>query len=210
MINAKAEGRETRIDPRVKRTRKLLTNAFEQLLAEKDFQSITVNDITDRAEVNRATFYLHFDDKYALLSYSLREAFTKMLEQRLPDTHLFSMNHLTLLTVTLCEFMSNFYGHCHPGARNDDMTLIVARLQQQVYDLLLEWIISGGPKLQDKAGSQQPSAEYTASALSWLIFGTAIQAQIAKSKQSPEEWVEQMLALVRPGLQALLGDLAGN
>jgi len=202
LINTKTIEKVTRIDPRVKRTRKLLTIAFEELMAEKDFQSITVNDITDRADVNRATFYLHFEDKYALLSYSLREAFTQMLEQRLPGTHTFSMSHLTQLTVTLCEFMGNFYGHCHPGAHNDDMTLILARLQQQVYDLLLEWIGSTQQKLQ------QPSAEYTASALSWLIFGTAIQAQSARPKQSSDKWVEQMLSLVRPGLQALVGDMA--
>ncbi|MBI4304912.1 MAG: TetR family transcriptional regulator, partial [Chloroflexi bacterium] len=44
-------------DPRVKRTRKLLHDAFDSLLSEKSFEAITVQDIAERATVNRATFY---------------------------------------------------------------------------------------------------------------------------------------------------------
>ena len=54
-----------RVDPRVKRTRKLLQQAFLELFQEKGFASISIQDITERATVNRATFYAHFPDKYA-------------------------------------------------------------------------------------------------------------------------------------------------
>src|ERR1700690_1925078 len=50
-------------DPRVKRTRLLLEQAFMVVLKEKGFQTITVQDIAQRAGVNRATFYAHFEDK---------------------------------------------------------------------------------------------------------------------------------------------------
>jgi len=76
---------EEKLDPRVKRTRNLILTAFESLLAEKGFESISVQDVTDKAEINRATFYKHFVDKYALLDYSIgvqardREADTKCL-----------------------------------------------------------------------------------------------------------------------------------
>ena len=72
----------TRIDPRITRTRKLLVDAFMGLLAEKDFEAITVQDIAARATVNRATFYDHFVDKYAMLDELTREGFTQMLHQR--------------------------------------------------------------------------------------------------------------------------------
>src|SRR5207245_2778046 len=55
------------VDPRVKRTRKLLQQAFIELFQEKGFAAISIQDITERATVNRATFYAHFPDKYALL-----------------------------------------------------------------------------------------------------------------------------------------------
>ena len=47
---------EENLDPRVKRTRGLILQSFESLLAEKGFESISVQDVTDKAQVNRATF----------------------------------------------------------------------------------------------------------------------------------------------------------
>lgn len=56
-------------DLRVVRTKKMLTNALKELLQEKSFDKITVNDICDRALVHRATFYNHFNDKIDLLNF---------------------------------------------------------------------------------------------------------------------------------------------
>lgn len=58
-------------DLRVRRTRKLLREALIDLATEKGFDAITVNDLTARAMINRATFYRHYRDKYDLaLSYA--------------------------------------------------------------------------------------------------------------------------------------------
>ena len=65
--------RPSRVDPRVTRTRKLIRDALVSLLAEKNFESITVQDIAGHATVNRATFYAHFSDKFALLDAMIRE-----------------------------------------------------------------------------------------------------------------------------------------
>jgi AcrR family transcriptional regulator len=54
-------------DLRVRRTRKLLQEALIELTVEKGFPAVTVRDITDRAMVNRSTFYRHYLDKYQLL-----------------------------------------------------------------------------------------------------------------------------------------------
>ena len=51
------------MDRRVKRTRNLLGNALLELVQEKKFEQITIQDITDRADLNRATFYLHYGSK---------------------------------------------------------------------------------------------------------------------------------------------------
>ena len=51
---------EEKLDPRVKRTRALILQSFESLIAEKGFETISVQDVTDKAQVNRATFYAHF------------------------------------------------------------------------------------------------------------------------------------------------------
>ncbi len=54
-------------DPRAVRTRQRLLDGLMQIVIEKPFREVTVSDITKRAEVNRATFYLHYEDKYDLL-----------------------------------------------------------------------------------------------------------------------------------------------
>ncbi len=50
-------------DRRVQRTRKLLQDAIMQLIREKGYDAVTVQDILDRANVGRATFYAHYQNK---------------------------------------------------------------------------------------------------------------------------------------------------
>ena len=57
-------------DRRVRRTRKLLHDAFLALVLEKGYEKTTIQDILDRADVGRSTFYVHFRDKEALLTAS--------------------------------------------------------------------------------------------------------------------------------------------
>ena len=58
---------EERIDRRVRRTRGLLGNALTSLILEQGYERVTVQDICDRADVGRSTFYAHFRDKEELL-----------------------------------------------------------------------------------------------------------------------------------------------
>ncbi len=60
-------------DLRVRRTRKLLQSALLEAASEKGFAHVTVRDITERAMVNRATFYRHYEDKYDLLARYMEE-----------------------------------------------------------------------------------------------------------------------------------------
>lgn len=79
-VNTVAQG-APRVDPRVTRTRKLIRDALVALLGEKSFASISVQDIAERATVNRATFYAHFIDKFALLDALIREDVASRLSE---------------------------------------------------------------------------------------------------------------------------------
>ncbi|MBK8024899.1 MAG: TetR/AcrR family transcriptional regulator C-terminal domain-containing protein [Chloroflexi bacterium] len=57
----------TKEDRRSQRTRRLIGNALVELMLEKRFEDITVQDILDRADVGRSTFYAHYRDKESLL-----------------------------------------------------------------------------------------------------------------------------------------------
>src|SRR6476659_9398638 len=75
------EGRGARPDRRVARTRRALKEALTDLILERGYESVTVQDVIDRADVGRSTFYAHFMDKDDLLMAILAD-----LEMPGPDT----------------------------------------------------------------------------------------------------------------------------
>jgi AcrR family transcriptional regulator len=69
-----------KIDRRVRRTRHRLRDALIQLILEQGYDHITIQEITDTADLSRATFYLHYKDKDELLAISLEEMFDELVE----------------------------------------------------------------------------------------------------------------------------------
>lgn len=61
-----------KLDLRVVKTYKLLCNSLLDLLKDTSFDKVSVKDICKKAMVNRSTFYMHFEDKYHLLTYGLK------------------------------------------------------------------------------------------------------------------------------------------
>jgi AcrR family transcriptional regulator len=86
-----------RPDRRGPRTRRLLRDALIALILEKGYDAVTVQDITDRANLGRATFYLHFKNgKDQLLMSSLREMFDDLrarISPPSPDIRMVPFQH---------------------------------------------------------------------------------------------------------------------
>lgn len=81
---------EGKIDPRIRRTRDRLGDALVELLQEKPFDTITVQDVLDRAGVGRSTFYVHYRDKDDLFISDVDEfweAMATMLSHRGESSH---------------------------------------------------------------------------------------------------------------------------
>ncbi|MGA4719868.1 TetR/AcrR family transcriptional regulator [Fictibacillus nanhaiensis] len=74
-------------DLRIIRTKKLIRDAFLELISQKGFTSITVQDIADTATIGRGTFYLHYKDKYDLLDQLTDQTLTKLSELIQPSFH---------------------------------------------------------------------------------------------------------------------------
>src|ERR1700729_1708585 len=69
-------------DPRILRSRRMLMDALVKLLIRKEFDDISVQEIADGATLNRATFYLHYPDKNALLKAMSAERFRELIARR--------------------------------------------------------------------------------------------------------------------------------
>jgi AcrR family transcriptional regulator len=182
---------EEKLDPRVKRTRQMLDQAFLELLAEKGFDAITVQDVTARAGVNRATFYAHFPDKFALLDYSIREAFREEIKKRLLQACHFSLENVRRLIVAVCEFTHNLTSHCVPAQRQFE-PLVENQIKGQLYEIILMWL---------RQNEQVNSPETAATAASWAIYGLAMQWNREKKSQPVEAFADEVLPLVLANLR---------
>jgi len=69
-------------DPRILRSRRMLMDSLAKLLIKKEFEDISVQEIADGATLNRATFYLHYPGKAALLQAMTDVRFRDLLERR--------------------------------------------------------------------------------------------------------------------------------
>ncbi len=75
-------------DRRVKRTKKLLKDSLAELLLEKNIHSITVRELTDRADISRGAFYTHYDDIFDIFDQLQRDLLNEISELMKEDpTH---------------------------------------------------------------------------------------------------------------------------
>ena len=118
-------------DRRARRSRKLLKQGFMDLLREKGFSRISVRDITERADVNRGTFYLHYPDTAALM----RSVEEDMLNeaQALIDAHLreaMEGNSLRPLFEPLLDYVVEHREACATLFRNDSCSGFLEGIQK--------------------------------------------------------------------------------
>jgi len=88
----------SRHERRRQQTRKLLTQAAMQLVLEKGFDALSIQDITDRADLGRGTFYIHFKDKEEVVWTAFRDLFQDLereahekLDRRMPQVEYYGL-----------------------------------------------------------------------------------------------------------------------
>ena len=183
-----------KLDPRVKRTRHMIEQAFMELVKEKGFQSISVQDITERAGINRATFYAHFPDKFALLEHAMRQGFRQEIEKRMLNACHFTNDNLRNLIIAVCEFVANAHSHCSV-TEQQFQALVEAQVRSQIYELLNHWL-ENIPLIENTPVSR----ERAATAASWAIYGLATEWSRNKRMPPAEQYAEEVLPLVAANL----------
>jgi AcrR family transcriptional regulator len=177
---------EEKLDPRVKRTRALILSSFESLLAQKGFESISVQDVTAKAQINRATFYSHFADKYALLDYAIGQMFMQEVEKRTLNTCHYSPDNLRNLILAVCEFLSDMHSECAQPHQQFE-SLVEGTIKNMLYEILSYWLEQTNPKI---------SSDIPATVATWAIYGLASHYSHLKKRPALDKFVDEAFPLV--------------
>jgi AcrR family transcriptional regulator len=181
------------LDPRVRRTRQLLLQAFTGLLATKDFEAISVQDIAEKATVNRATFYDHFPDKFALLDYLIEDGFRQVLQAKMKDATPADPEGLRRIILALCDYLQELGKRC-PKHQRQFEPMVESKIKSLVRDVLLSAMKC--PKHLD----EYPAPELAATMASWAMYGAALEWSRNKA-QPAEDFAVTVLPLITATLQ---------
>jgi AcrR family transcriptional regulator len=161
-----------RVDRRILKTRQSLQRAFMDLVQEQGFDAISIHDITERANVNRSTFYLHFEDKYKLTEAVIRDRFQEMLTTALPVDTPWTQATLHRLIVIMLEWFEGKYHHeRHPP----QILAVVAPLLEQILQEELTLYLRTLLQHQQRIHEVSPALDVQAQVLSWAIFGPTLE-----------------------------------
>jgi AcrR family transcriptional regulator len=188
------------VDRRIQRTRQLLRQAFIEVAQEKGLTAVSIQDITERANVNRGTFYAHFPDKYALVDALIREEFQRLLASKLPPASQWDRGTLHLLIQTVLECFKSVHHQCHPSNILDP--LIEQATHEELTGLLLTW-------LKQARGEETRGLvplETIARIVSWAIFGAATQWS-QETTMSSEQMATDVLLVIMEGVVRLVPDV---
>jgi Transcriptional regulator len=186
---------EKQADRRAKRSVRMIKQAFRELVEEKGFTAVTVQDIADRADVNRGTFYAHFPDKYALLDLVIREKFRQLLERHLTEDAEWTRKDLALLIRVVLSHFEDVYRNCtHRESLNP---MFEQAVQQELKAVLLQWL------RKTPAERRIVPPEVAASMCSWAIFGVA--NEWSKQRKAPplNEMADYVLRVLEQGAGGL-------
>ena len=156
-------------DRRVRRTRKLLQDAFISLVIEKGYEKTTIQDILDRADVGRSTFYVHYRDKEALLTANF-DAMHEQLEHQLDQIAAAGPIDVALPAALLFEHAFRNQRMYRAMCGRQGGALVQRHLRRLIGDVLRKRL---RPQLQ-QVGAEVPAdvaAEfYTSAALGLLVW----------------------------------------
>jgi AcrR family transcriptional regulator len=186
------------LDPRIRRTRQLLQQALDKLLETKEFDKISVQDIAEQATVNRATFYDHYADKFALLECTVAARFHELLDARGVQFDGSCAGALRGIILGVCDYLAG-----SPGMNCERQRQMEPHRESAIIAVVRQMMLQG---LKQHAWSGAIPQEMIAATVSWAIFGAAKEWVRTPNRPPSEEMVETVAALVSPifaSLQAL-------
>jgi AcrR family transcriptional regulator len=173
-------------DPRILRSRRMLMDALARLLTLKEFDDISIQEIADEATLNRATFYLHYPDKNALLQAMTAARFHDLIARRgVSFTN--CDGALRAIALGVCDYLTEVTG-C-PGQ------LAKMPLEGSIIPVVEGVFQKGAANHPLRPGAD---LELLATTAAWAIFGAARRWYQTPNRIPAEQMAAKIEAMVKP------------
>lgn len=177
-------------DRRTKRSKRMLKQGLIQLMHEKKFKDISVRDITDRIDMNRGTFYLHYTDTYDLLQKMETEVLSDV--QEMIDAHRPEIEQGTLKPVMepILDYIVENKELCATMFANGAGGTFMRRMQEMIYRNGAELIHRRFTEVSEE------KIAYLTSFISYGLIGLIkewFDTDMAMSKKTLTEMADAML-----------------
>ena len=188
-------------DPPRRRARQLLRGALMQLLGSKAFDDISVQDITDAATVNRATFYDHYTDKFALLEALIAGGFHRMLEERSVGYDGTCPSAASAIILAACDYLTTLHaaqGGCGNCRSN------VGALEDAAMIAAIRRVLAHGMEKYTSVPEERRAMQ--SAAASWAIYGAVKEWLHTPDRRPADAVVPEIVAMVTPLLGTPLAE----
>ena len=175
-------------DRRVLRSRRMLIDALGRLLKKQDFNELSVQEIVDEADLTRATFYLHYPDKVALLQAMSAERFGEMLRKRC-ITSVTEEGAMYAVALSVCDYLAKALGCPSSLSKIPQDSFVIPVLEPLFRD-----------SLEHSVTVSKVDPETFATALAWAVFGAASRWAQAKDRRPAEQMARIITSVVKPML----------
>ena len=175
----------------------MLQAALQSLLEKKPFDEISVQTTPETATINRATFYDHYTDKFALFEALVGAGFHRMLHERKVCDDTGCAVALDALVLATCDYLAQR----RSGSAICQKQSAFEPLADAAIIAVIQRVVS--LSIAARPGKNKRS-KLTATAASWAIFGAAKEWVATPDQVPAEKIVSQVLQIISP----LLGDQA--
>jgi AcrR family transcriptional regulator len=173
-------------DPRILRSRRMLMEALVRLLTQKEFEDISIQEIADEATLNRATFYLHYPDKNALLQAMTAARFRDLIARRgLSFTD--CDGALRAIALGVCDYLAETTG-C-------PTQLAKMPLEGSIIPVVEGMFLEGAAHHETAPGVDSALLATTAA---WAVFGAARRWFQTRDRIPAEEMAAKIETMVKP------------
>lgn len=172
-----------RVDPRIVRTTKMIMKSFRKLASERELEAITVKEITEEAQVNRATFYYHFKDKEDLIEKTLIEDFKVYLLNPINECEKIDEESLRIIYLAFIKYIETISIYCRADSKffNRELTQNMTNQLIEQFQYILR---------KENRGSDDLHLRLSSVALSSSIVGL-IHESMANDNLDVEQLIER-------------------